>query len=87
MATSEVPEAARAVSHMVCSETMWELCFHTALGRSLLINLKWKHLLVSRISNYLALPHQQWQWAALKPECGQSKPMLVAGSNHAPTSS
>lgn len=67
MAISEVPEAARAVSHTFCSGTVWELCFHTALRGSLLINLKWKHLLVSRTSNYLVLPHRQWQWAALKP--------------------
>lgn len=59
------------VSHMLCSGSVWELCFHTALGKSLLINLKWKPLIVSRICNSLALPHQQWQWAALNPNCRQ----------------
>lgn len=51
---------------------VWELRFHTALGGSLLINLKLKLLIVSCISTSLALPHQQWQWAALKPN-GQNR--------------
>lgn len=65
------------VSHTLCpgraEGRVWELCFHIALWGSLLINLKRKHLIVSCISNSLVLSHQQWQWAALKPNRSQNR--------------
>lgn len=72
-----VPGAARAVPHMLCpgrtQGCVWDLCIHTAWRGSLAINLKWKHLIVSCINNSLVLPHQQWQWAAVKPNHRQNR--------------
>lgn len=74
--STECPWSSQGSVHMLCSGRtqgcVWDLCVHTAWRGTLTINLKWKHLIVSCINNSLVLSHQQWQWAAVKPNHRQN---------------